>query len=178
MIGREPAAPPDAATEAPRRFGRRAALAGAALAAMSLRATPALAAADEGDLLLGLWRREKGLALAYGQQVHTHPELFGPARRHAHDHAAALATELAAVGLGTPEAPWTPNDLDAAAQRLAAAKPADALAEAALVEEGMLELYKTALPALPDAKIAMTAATILASHAQHLFIFRDAAKVT
>ena len=153
-------------------------LAGAAATAVTIRATPALAAADEGGLLLGLWRREKSLALAYGQQLHTHPELFGPARRHAHDHAAALATELAAVGLGTPEEPWTPNDLDAAAQRLAAARPADALAQAALVEEGMLELYKAALPALPDAKIAMTAATILASHAQHLFIFRDAAEVT
>ena len=159
-------------------MNRRQLLLAGAATAVTIRATPALAAADEGDLLLGLWRREKGLALAYGQQVHTHPELFGPARRHAHDHAAALATELAAVGLGTPDAPWTPNDIDAAAQRLAAAKPADALAEAALVEEGMLEVYKTALLALPDAKIAMTAATILASHAQHLFLFRDAAKVT
>jgi hypothetical protein len=52
------------------------------------------------------------------------------------------------------------------------------LSSAVLVEEAMLDVYKTALPALPDAKIAMTAATILASHAQRLFIFRDAAKVT
>jgi hypothetical protein len=42
----------------------------------------------------------------------------------------------------------------------------------------MVEVYKSALPALPDAKIAMTAATILASHAQHLLILRRAAQVT
>ena len=42
----------------------------------------------------------------------------------------------------------------------------------------MVELYKGALPELPDAKIAMTAATILASHAQQLFILRRSARVT
>ena len=156
---------------------RRQFLIGGAAAAVTLRAAPAFAVSDEGGLLLGLWRREAGLALAYGQQVHTQPELFGPARRYAQEHAAALATELAAVGLGTPKAPWTPNELDIAAQRLATARPADVLANAVLAEEAMLDVYKTALPALPDAKIAMTAATILASHAQHLFLFRDAAKV-
>ena len=65
-----------------------------------------------------------------------------------------------------------------AAQRLATSRPADVLANAVLAEEAMVDVYKTALPALPDAKIAMTAATILASHAQHLFILRDAAQVT
>lgn len=159
-------------------MNRRQLLAGGAAAALTLRAAPALAAPDEGTLLLGLWRREQGLALAYGQQVQTNPELLGPARRHALDHAAAIATELAAVGLGTPKPPWTPNDLDVAAQRLATSRPADVLANAVIVEEDMVEVYKTALPSLPDAKIAMTAATILASHAQHLFILRRAAQVT
>ncbi len=120
-----------------------------------------------------------GLALAYGQQVHTQPELFGPARRHADDHAAAIATELAAVGLGTPKPPWTPNDLDAAAQRLATAGPPTCSPNAVLVRGGDGRgLQGARCPALPDAKIAMTAATILASHAQHLFIFRRAAQVT
>ena len=159
-------------------MNRRQLLVGGAAAALTLRAAPALADSDEGGLLLGLWRREKGLAIAYGQQVHAQPELLGPARRHANEHAAAIATALAAVGLGTPKPPWTPNDLDVAAQRLATSRPADVLANAVLVEEDMVDVYKTALPGLPDSKIAMTAATILASHAQHLFIFRDAAQVT
>lgn len=156
-------------------MNRRQLLAAGAAAAVTLKATPALAAAGEGELLLGLWRRETGLAMAYGLQVHTNPELFGPARRHASNHAAALATELAAVGLGTPKPPWTPDDLDIGAQRLANSRPADALANAVLVQEDMVAVYKAALPALPDIKIAMTAATILASHAQHLFVLRDAA---
>lgn len=159
-------------------IGRRGLLLGAAAAAVSLRAAPALAASDEGGLLLGLWRREKGLSLAYGLQAHTHPALLGTAGQHAYDHAAAIATELAAVGLGTPKAPETPDDLEIAAQRLATSRPADVLANAVLVEEAMVDVYKGALLALPDAKIAMTAATILASHAQHLFILRDAAQVT
>ena len=158
-------------------MNRRQLLVAGTAGALALHAAPARAASDEGGLLLGLWSREAGLALAYGQQVHTNPELLGPARRHANQHAAALATALAAVGLGTPKPPWTPGDLDVAAQRLATSRPADVLANAVLVEETMVEVYKSALPSLPDAKIAMTAATILAAHAQRLFILRDAAGV-
>lgn len=156
-------------------MNRRQLLVAGAAAAVTMKAAPAFGAVTEGELLLGLWRREMALAYAYGQQVHTNPELLGPARRHANDHAAALATELAAVGLGTPEAPWTPADLDAGAHRLATSRPADVLANAVLAEETMLAVYQAALPELPDAKIAMTAATILGSHAQHLFVLRDAA---
>ena len=43
---------------------------------------------------------------------------------------------------------------------------------AVALEEELVALYPSALPALPDAKIAMTAATILASHSQHLLILR------
>ena len=39
-----------------------------------------------------------------------------------------------------------------------------------MLEEDLREIYRTGLPALPDAKIAMTAATILASHSQHVLI--------
>ena len=35
-----------------------------------------------------------------------------------------------------------------------------------------MALYTSALPSLPDSKIAMTAATILASHSQHALILR------
>lgn len=158
-------------------MNRRQLLVGGAAAALTLRAAPAFAESDEGGLLLGLWRREKALSLAYGLVAPTDPRLLGTAGRHAYEHAAAIATELAAVGLGTPKPPKTPEDLDVAAQRLATSRPADVLANAVLVEEAMVEVYKGALLALPDAKIAMTAATILASHAQHLFILRDAAQV-
>jgi len=156
---------------------RRELLAGAAAAAVTLRATPARAATDEGGLLLGLWRREMGLALAYGSVVHADPA-FALLRTHASDHAAAIATELAAVGLGTPKPPETPEDLDIGAQRLATSERDAAVANAVLAEEDMVAVYKGALPALPDAKIAMTVATILAAHAQQLFILRRAARVT
>jgi hypothetical protein len=51
-------------------------------------------------------------------------------------------------------------------------------AAAIALEESLVALYREAVPALPDAKIAMTAATILGSHSQHLLILRNAAGVT
>lgn len=141
------------------------------LAAGATAAAPALARAktDEGGLLLGLWRREMGAALAYERVAHVDP-LLSLLRGQEADHAGALATELAAVGLGTPRAPEDPDDLDSTAGRLALAGAAGALAAAVALEEELVALYLDALPALPDAKIAMTAATILASHSQHLLI--------
>ena len=41
------------------------------------------------------------------------------------------------------------------------------LLAAGALEDELVALYKSALAGLPDAKIAMTAATILASHSQH-----------
>ncbi len=73
-------------------MNRRQLLLGGAAAAVTLRAAPALAASDEGGLLLGLWRREKALSFAYGRVASSHPRLLGTAGRHAYDHAAALAT--------------------------------------------------------------------------------------
>jgi Ferritin-like domain len=145
---------------------------GLALAATVAGPGVARAAIDEGGLLLGLWRREMGAALAYDRVAHLSPQLVtlrGPET----DHAAAVATELAAVGLGTPEAPQQAADLDSTAERLARSKTrADAVAAAVALEEELVALYRNALPALPDSKIAMTAATILASHSQHLLILR------
>ena len=84
-------------------------------------APAARAETDEGGLLLGLWRREMNANLAYaaGRQRRS---AVPPLRRHEWDHAAALATELAAVGLGTPRPPKTLSDLDATAERLARAR--------------------------------------------------------
>ena len=96
-------------------------------------------------------------------------------RSHEDDHAGAIATQLAAVGLNTPRAPEEPADLDFASQQLAEAGPerADVLAAAIALEQDLVEIYPAALPSFVDEKIAMTAATILGSHAQHLFILRE-----
>ena len=144
---------------------------GLAVAGGLLAPAVAGAAADEGGLLLGLWRREKGAALAYDRVAHLEP-LFVTLRGHVADHAGAIATELAAVGLGTPEPPQWVSEIDVAAERLARADAKNALATAVLLEADLVELYRGAVPSLQDAKIAMTAATILASHSQHLLILR------
>jgi hypothetical protein len=158
----------------PRRVSRRSALrAGALTLAAAALGRPSLASAatDEGGLLLGLWRREMGASLAYDRVAHTNP-LFVTLRGHEADHAAAIATELAAVGLGTPQAPKWASEIDVTAELLARAKPDTALPAAVALEEELVALYRSAVPALPDAKIAMTAATILASHSQHLLILQ------
>jgi hypothetical protein len=138
-----------------------------ATAGLAVGAPAARAETDEGGLLLGLWRREMNANLAYAEVVRVDP-LFHTLRLHEWEHAAALATELAAVGLGTPARPEDLSDLDATAERLARARGRrEVLAAAGALEEELVALYKSALAGLPDAKIAMTAATILASHSQH-----------
>jgi hypothetical protein len=93
-------------------------------------------------------------------------------RRHESDHADALSTELAAVGLGRPLRP----PLDGTAKELADASDRRAVLDLAVkLEDELVDAYRRSLVLLPDAKIAMTAATILASHAQHRFILGLAA---
>ncbi len=152
--------------------------AGVALAAVLARPALASASIDEGQLLLGLWRREVGAALAYASVLGADPSL-ALIRAHETHHSVAVATELAAVGLGTSGAPQTPEQLDIAGQRLAGSGPKreDVLAAAIALEEDLVEAYKTALPELTDENIAMTAATILGSHSQHLFMLRQAARI-
>jgi hypothetical protein len=160
-------------SDPPEGLSRRAALRVAGLALGGALLAPAVARGetDEGGLLLGLWRREMGASLAYDRVAHTNP-LLVTLRSHEADHAAALATELAAVGLGTPQPPRWAAELDVTAERLARSGADAAIAAAVLLEEELVALYRGAVPALPDAKIAMTAATILASHSQHLLILR------
>jgi hypothetical protein len=110
-----------------------------------------------------------GASLAYDRVAHLEP-LFVTLRGHEANHAAAIATELAAVGLGTPRAPQWVNDIDVAAEQLARAEAETAVAAALALERDLVSLYQRVLPHLPDSKIAMTAATILASHSQHALI--------
>jgi hypothetical protein len=146
-----------------------------ALAAAAALALPASARAQdgppatEGDVLIGLWRREIAARFAYGEV----PGAL-PARLRIHDgrHAAALATELAAVGLGQPKSPQSVADLDRLSARLARATGAAVVPAAIALEQSLVAAYAKALPLLADAKIAMTVATILASHAQHELMLR------
>jgi hypothetical protein len=130
----------------------------------------------EGDVLLDLMRREQSAKLAYGAASRTlgagAPLELVTIRGHESDHADALATELAAVGLGRPLKP----PLAGIAQELAAASDRRAVLDLAVkLEDELVDAYRKSLVLLPDAKIAMTAATILASHAQHRFILGVAA---
>jgi glycerol-3-phosphate dehydrogenase len=148
------------------------------LAAAGLLAAPATAraAGTEGDVLLDLMTREQRAKLAYGKVLRalgeTAPPELAAIRLHESDHADALTTELAAVGLPRPHAPH----LSGTAAKLAAATDRAAVLDAAAaLEDELVAAYTAALAGLPDKKIAMTAATILASHSQHRVILRLAA---
>jgi hypothetical protein len=149
-------------------------LGGAALATAALRPSLAVAQVDEGALLQELWRRERGAELAYDRVLYAEP-ILAVLRSHEEAHALAVATQLAAVGLNPPPAPEEPADIDDVSRRLAEAGPerADVLAAAVALEEDLVAVYTSALPSFVDEKVAMTAATILGSHAQHLFILRE-----
>jgi hypothetical protein len=144
------------------------------LAAAATLAAPAAAHAappTEGDVLLDLMRREQSAKLAYGAALKAlgsqAPQELVTIRGHESDHADALATELAAVGLGRPLRP----PLEGTAKQLAEASNRSAVLEAAVkLEDELVDAYQRSLVLLPDAKIAMTVATILGSHAQHRFI--------
>lgn len=149
------------------------------VAAAATLATPATALGrtpTEGDVLLDLMRREQSAKLAYGAASKAlgsqAPQELVTIRQHESDHADALATQLAAVGLGRPLRP----PLTGIAQELSEASDRRAVLEAAVkLEDELVDAYRRSLVLLPDAKIAMTAATILASHAQHRFILGLAA---
>ena len=142
------------------------------LAAAATLATPATASAKpptEGDVLLDLMRREQSAKLAYAAASMTlgAPQELVTIYQHESDHADALATQLAAVGLGRPLRP----PLTGTAQQLAQASDRRAVLDLAVkLEDELVDAYRRSLVLLPDAKIAMTVATILASHAQHRFI--------
>jgi hypothetical protein len=120
------------------------------------------AAADDRDpeLLLELLGREQAAALAYERAA---PEpLPGIAAQEA-DHGAALRTQLDALGiLELPE-----PRLDADARRLADAPEGRRLDAAIALEASLVEAYASAVADLTAVGVLQTAASILASHAQH-----------
>lgn len=120
------------------------AAAGAALA------RPAVASAAEGDVLDRLIRREEAAALAYEQHGMT------LAARHAADHAKALRTHVAALGRAGPAPASAPSRIGTPLA----------------LGRSLLAAYEDALSALAEPSILRTAATIAASHAQHLALLR------
>jgi Ferritin-like domain len=136
---------------------RRGALAAAALAAL---AVPATARAQRSDIavLIKLVAREEAAAEAYGAAT---GELLPRIYNDELDHAAALRTHLDALGRRP-----APRGLDAPARRVAEA--GDRVGPAIALEETLVRDYSAALADLDDPSVLQTAATILASHAQHL----------
>jgi hypothetical protein len=149
---------------------RRAAVAGALGAALA-GAAPALAAPDEGAIVVGLWRLEASAELAYRAQrgALTHAEAL---QATCGMHVSVLSTSLGAMGIDFPRHPRGPADLDPAALALATASRADAPTAAIALERRLVAAYQAALPAPKELKLAIALATILASHAQHELTLR------
>ena len=145
---------------------RREALAAAALAAL---VAPSSARAQRSDIavLIRLVAREEAAAEAYGSGAGVVVErLYGDEL----DHAAALRTHLDALGRRP-----APRGLDAPARRRMDDDGDDRLDAAIALETSLVEEYSDALADIADPSVLQTAATILASHAQHLARMRLAA---
>jgi ferritin-like protein len=132
----------------------------------ALLARPAVAGAatlaHDGDVITPLITREEGAQWAYRGAVPAGAPDLGDAAR---QHAAALRTELQALGRGTT--PPTAATVDPLARRLAEASDAEErLAAALALESDLVATYRTAVIELSEPGIVQTAATILAGHAQ------------
>lgn len=140
---------------------RRDVVVGAAALAL---ARPAVALAGRSDeaVLVRLVAREEAALGAY--------EAAGLDAADEADHAAALRTHLDALGRRP-----APKGLDAPAQRVADAPAGERLDAAIALEASLVEAYSAALLDLEAAGVLQTAATILASHAQHLALLRERA---
>ena len=144
---------------------RREVLAGAAVA---LLARPAAAFGQRSDetVLLRLVAREEAALEAYETD-------FVPGlRRDESEHAAALRTQLDALGRRP-----APRGMDAPARRVAEASGDERVDAAIALEESLVEAYSVALLDLEAPGVLQTAGTILASHAQHLARLRELAGI-
>ena len=161
--------PPDPAV--PGGVRRREALVAAAAA---LVAAPGVAAAaprrDDGDILRALVVREESASVATAHVAARVPGAPRYIERHEAEHALALRTLVDALGRHQPAPTETVADL--------APGPARRLAESATLsawialEDSLIRDYRRALVDLREPSILRTAATILASHAQHRALLR------
>jgi hypothetical protein len=155
---------------------RRRELLLAGAGALLARPAAALAAAtldENGDIIKPLIAREEGAAIAYRSAA---PPGAPPLERSAADHAAALRTELQALGRGTR--PLTAEQVDPLARRVLDAASDRARLDAAIaLEADLVATYHAAVVRLTEPGILQTAATILASHAQqHALLARLAGR--
>jgi Ferritin-like domain len=134
---------------------------------VALLAWPAVASAQRSDIavLIKLLAREEAAAEAYSTG-----ELLPRIYNDELDHAAALRTHLDALGRRP-----APRGLDAPARRVAEAT--DRVVAAIALEESLVREYSAALVDLADPSVLQTAATILASHAQHLARLRGSGEL-
>jgi hypothetical protein len=142
---------------------RREALAAAAVAAL---AAPSVARAQRSDIavLIRLVAREEAAEEAYGGGAGVVVNGLYPDEE---AHAAALRTHLDALGRRP-----APRGLDAPARRLVEAEGDQRLPAAIALEQSLVDEYAAALLDIADPSVLQTAATILASHAQHLALMR------
>jgi len=147
---------------------RRELLIGATALAV-LRPGVASAAQGEAGILDSLITREDAAAFAHRTRSGA---LSSRIARDEAEHAKALRTELAALGTGGPDPPMGARALDPVARRLAEAGRDAAPARSIALEESLLEAYDEALRELGEPSILRTAASIAASHAQHLALLR------
>jgi hypothetical protein len=167
------------AREGPR-LRRRDAFRAAGAAALGLAVgapAGARAATGEAGVVKDLILREQAADLAYGLAIKSlgsgAPELLHTLRGNTAAHWRALSTELAAIGLGQPWRAWRLDQIPGTPTTLATATGLAAVRTAATaLEDELVAAYRQAIPQLPDAKIAMTAATILGSHAQQRLILQ------
>jgi hypothetical protein len=140
---------------------RRAVLGGAAALLLSRPATAAAAqshAERTARALIDLISRERAAALAYARSGRA---LLA---RHDEEHAAALVPHLQSVGHQPPPPLTGASQLDGLAAEVAEGRDAAALA----LERELIDAYADALAALYDPATKRTAATIMASHGQHV----------
>lgn len=149
---------------------------GVLLAGASIWLLPAPARADDADgaILRGLIAREQCADLAYRSAAGAGLPFAILAGQEA-EHARSLHTELQALGLKGPRPPRDEGGLDAEPARLAqAAAGAEALAAARALEAALIDAYDGAVRVLAEPAILRTAATVMASHGQHLAVLRRA----
>jgi hypothetical protein len=142
---------------------RREVLAGGAALVL---ARPAIALGQRSDeaVLVRLVAREEAAVEAYAS---------GPLpglEADEEQHVAALRTHLDALGRRP-----APKEPDALARRVAESTGRRQLDAAIALEESLVEAYSVALLDLEAPGVLQTAATILASHAQHLALLREQA---
>jgi hypothetical protein len=128
---------------------------------------------QDGDVIKPLIAREEAAEFAYRGSV---PRGAPPLARTARDHAAALRTELQALGRGTE--PITADQIDPLARRVEEASTERERLDAAIaLEADLVSTYRAAVIKLTEPGILQTAATILAGHAQqHALLARLAGR--